>query len=102
MIEVWQSVELVEKLIVLSDSRGMFTKVRKVFDHPIKQLPEYLLLSLSMSQPLCGNLMLDEVLSILLPIFLGNHTNSSIVLSHLFQNNKALFIRGICELCKHD
>lgn len=46
--------------------------------------------------------MLDELLSILLPLFLGNHANSSIVLQKLFELNKSLFIRGICELCKHD
>jgi len=46
--------------------------------------------------------MLDELLSILMPIFLGDHENSSIVLTNLFQYNKALFIRSICELCKHD
>jgi CCR4-NOT transcription complex subunit 1 len=49
MIEVWQSIELVERLVILSDNRGMFVKVRKVLDHPIQKLPEYLLLSLSLA-----------------------------------------------------
>ena len=80
----------------------MFSKVLAVFDHPIKNLPEYLLLSIALSEPQKGHLMLDETLSILLPIFLGNHVNSSIVLQQLFNSNKSLFIRGICELCKHD
>jgi hypothetical protein len=65
-------------------------------------LPEYLLLSLSVSKTLSGNVMIDELLSILLPIFLGNHVNSSIVLQKLYEMNKNLFIRGICENCKHD
>jgi len=46
--------------------------------------------------------MLDELLSVLMPTFLGNHANSSVVLLKLFENNKSLFIRGICESCKHD
>jgi len=102
MQEVWQSVDLVERLLTLSESNGMFSKVRAVLDHPIKQLPEYLLLSIALSKPTCGQLMLDEALSLLLPVFLGNHVNSSIVMQSLFNTNKALFIRGICEMCKHD
>ena len=35
-IEVWQSVDLVERLVILSESQGLFIKVRKVFEHPIK------------------------------------------------------------------
>ena len=49
-----------------------------------------------------GNVLLDEILSILMPIFLGNHINSSVVLQKLFELNSALFITGICELCKSD
>jgi CCR4-NOT transcription complex subunit 1 len=93
---------MVERLVVLSCERGMFTFIREMFDHPIEKIPEYLLFSLSQAKPNCGHAMLDELLSHLLPIFLGNHANSSFVLGQLFQFNQALFIRGICELCKHD
>lgn len=58
----------------------MYFKVRKLFESPLKQLPEYLLLSISCAKPPVGNIMIDELLSILMPIFLGNHANSSIVL----------------------
>lgn len=101
-IEVWQSVDLVERLVILSESPGLFVRVRKTFEHPIKQLPEYLLLSLSLAKPSVGNVLIDELLSILLPLFLGDHVNSSVVLQQLFKSNHSLFIRGICELCKHD
>jgi len=102
MVEVWQSVELVERLVELSEVPDLFLRVRRMFNHPIKQLPEYLLLAISMASPKSGNVMLDELLSLLMPVFLGDHVNSSIVMSQLFNLNKALFIRGICELCKHD
>ena len=46
--------------------------------------------------------MLDELLSLLLPQFLGNHINSILVLQALWRNNQALMIRSICELCRHD
>jgi len=49
MIDVWQSVDVVERLINLSERKGLFLKVRRIFDHPIKQMPEYLLLSLSLA-----------------------------------------------------
>lgn len=34
-IEVWQSVDLVERLIILSESPGLFARVRKTFEHPL-------------------------------------------------------------------
>ena len=80
VIEVWQSVDLVERLIILSETAGLFVQVRKVFDNPLKQLPEYLLLTLSMAKPSVGNVLLDGIRSILMPMFLGNHVNSSVVL----------------------
>lgn len=36
MIDVWQSVDVVERLVNLSDHNGLFLKVRRIFDHPIK------------------------------------------------------------------
>lgn len=85
-LQVWLSVDLVERLIIISDSSN-FTKVRALFDFPIKQMPEYLLLVISQCKPDRGNLMLDELLSLLLPQFLGNHINSIPVLMHLWKNN---------------
>ena len=46
--------------------------------------------------------MLDELLSLLLPVYFGEHPNSWPVLHALFKSNKNLFIRAICELGKHD
>jgi hypothetical protein len=47
--------------------------VRKLFENPIKKIPEYILISISMAKPYVGNILLDELLSILLPLFLGDH-----------------------------
>lgn len=65
-------------------------------------MPEYLLLTLSQTNPTRGNLILDELLSALLPQFLGNHPNSILVLRKLWEFNRDLMIRGISELCRHD
>ena len=101
LLHVWLSVDLVERLIEISDSHH-FQKVRNIFEYPMKTLPDYLLLTLSLAKPTKGNLMIDELLSLLLPQFLGNHINSIPVLQALWKNNQALMIRGICELCRHD
>lgn len=98
---MWLSVDLVEKLLHLSNSVH-FARVRHLFEAPLKQIPEYLLLTLSQCAPPKNSLLLDELLSILLPQFLGNHANSIIVLQALWKNNQALMVRGICELCRHD
>ncbi len=100
-LHVWLSVDLVEKLLNLSNTI-YFARVRSIFEAPLKQIPEYLLLTLSLCKPPKNSLLLDELLSVLLPQFLGNHANSIIVLQALWKNNQALMIRGICELCRHD
>ena len=100
-LHVWLSVDLVERLLILSDSH-YFTRVRQLFEAPMKQVPEYLLLTISLCKPTRGGLMIDELLSLLLPQFLGNHANSIITLQALWRNNQALMIRAICELCRHD
>jgi hypothetical protein len=41
--------------------------VRILFDYPVKHIPEYLLLTAGLAKPSKGNLMIDEILSLLLP-----------------------------------
>jgi len=65
-LHVWLSVDLVERLLILSDSHH-FHKVRSLFEAPLKQVPEYILLTLSLSKVNKGSLMIDELLSLLLP-----------------------------------
>lgn len=49
-----------------------------------------------------GNILIDELFSILLPPFLTNHANSIPVLKKLWEYNQALMIRAMCELCRHE
>lgn len=86
-LHVWLSVDLVERLLALSDTHH-FQRVRQLFEAPLKQVPEYLLLTLSLCRPIVGGtLMMNELLSLLLPQFLGNHLNSILVLQALWKNN---------------
>mmetsp|Transcript_15786 Transcript_15786/g.11144 ORF Transcript_15786/g.11144 Transcript_15786/m.11144 type:complete len:102 (-) Transcript_15786:1842-2147(-) len=101
MLDVWLSIEVVEMLIHLSES-AQYQQVRQIFESPLKHMPEYLLLTISQTNPTRGNLILDELLSALLPQFLGNHPNSILVLRKLWEFNRDLMIRGISELCRHD
>ncbi len=97
----WTSTDLLEKLITLSDY-NLYKEVKAVFEEPLKQIPEIFLISLSKVRLDKGLFLIDELLSLLLPQFLGNHINSIPVLQSLWNNNNALMIRGICELCRHD
>jgi len=46
--------------------------------------------------------LLDELLSILFPMFLGNNANSIPMVKKLWETNKAMVIRAFCELCRHE
>ena len=35
-IEIWQTVDLIERLVILSDAPGLYAKVRNLLEHPIK------------------------------------------------------------------
>ena len=51
-------------------------------------LPEYLLITLSLAKPSVGNIVIDELLSVLLPLFLGNKVNSSVVLQKALRDQQ--------------
>jgi sulfur transfer complex TusBCD TusB component (DsrH family) len=101
MIDVWSAPELIEILISLSETVA-YPKVRVLFDSPLETCPEYLLLAMSQCKVERGTLMIDELLTILMTSFLGNHVNSIPVLRKLWELNQDLMIRAICELCRHE
>ena len=86
----------------LSTRCQQYPKVREIFDTPLRNVPEHLLLTLSKCNITHGSLLIDELLSMLMPIFLGLHANSIPVLKKLWEFNQQLMIRSICELCTPD
>jgi hypothetical protein len=66
LINVWTNIDLVERLILLSDSH-YYAQVRVLFDNPLKLIPEYILLAVSLCRPNKGNIIIDELLSLLMP-----------------------------------
>ena len=76
--------------------------MREIFDTPLRVVPEHLLLTLSKCNITQGGLLIDELLSFLMPMFLGLNINSIPVLKKLWDFNQQLMIRSICELCTPD
>ena len=72
MIDVWSSPEVLEILVALSDST-FYQRVRNLFDTPLRICPEHLLLTLSQIKVDKGTFLIDELLTILMGMFLGNH-----------------------------
>jgi hypothetical protein len=72
MFDVWLCNDLVEILIEISETNQAKT-VRKILETPIQIAPELLLLTLAKIRPRTGNLLIDELMSIMMPSILGNH-----------------------------
>ena len=100
-IDVWSQPEIIEILVSLSET-NQYVAIRKFFEDPLSKIPEYLILAISKCDFKKGNILIDELMSILMPIFLVNQANSVPVLKRLWDLNQALMIRGICESCRHE
>ena len=100
-IDVWSQPEIIEILVSLSETK-QYVAIRKFFEDPLSKIPEYLILAISKCDFKKGNILIDELMSILMPIFLVNQANSVPVLKRLWDLNQALMIRGICESCRHE
>nr|XP_033490605.1 CCR4-NOT transcription complex subunit 1 isoform X1 [Epinephelus lanceolatus] len=79
-IATWKSLELVESLLRLSEV-GQYEQVKQLFSFPIKHCPDMLVLALLQISPSWHTLR-HELISTLMPIFLGNHPNSAIILHY--------------------
>lgn len=79
-VTTWRSLDLIEILLHLSD-RGLYTQVQELFKFPIQHCPDVLVLGLLQIQPPL-TVLRQELLTNLMPIFLGNHPNSAIILHH--------------------
>lgn len=79
-----RSIELVDLLLHLAE-RGLYYEVQECLKFPAQKCPDILALALIESDsPL--NMIRHEIISGLIPIFLGNHTNSAIVLHHAWNH----------------
>ncbi|CAH1270308.1 CNOT1 [Branchiostoma lanceolatum] len=79
-IATWKSLDLIETLLRLSEL-GHYDQVKGLFNFPIKHCPDMLVLGLLQVNPNWHTLR-HELISTLMPIFLGSHPNSAIVLHY--------------------
>ncbi|KAM3608779.1 uncharacterized protein V6R79_004573 [Siganus canaliculatus] len=79
-IATWKSLDLVESLLRLSEA-GQYEQVKQLFGFPIKHCPDMLVLAL-LQISTSWHTLRHELISTLMPIFLGNHPNSAIILHY--------------------
>ncbi|CAH1997116.1 unnamed protein product [Acanthoscelides obtectus] len=95
----WRSLNLVELLLNVSEC-GLYSHVQELFKIPVHSCPDVLVLALlQISGPV--TLLRQELLTNLIPIFLGNHPNSAIILHHAWHtqniNIKPIIMHAMAE-----
>lgn len=75
-----KSLDLIESLLRLAEV-GQYEQVKQLFSFPIKHCPDMLVLALLQINTSWHTLR-HELISTLMPIFLGNHPNSAIILHY--------------------
>lgn len=95
----WRSLNLIELLLSISEC-GLYTHVQDIFKVPIHTCPDVLVLALlQISAPV--TLLRQELLTTLIPIFLGNHPNSAIILHNAWHtqniNIKPIVMHAMAE-----
>ncbi|XP_046976723.1 CCR4-NOT transcription complex subunit 1 isoform X2 [Vanessa cardui] len=83
-ISTWRCLYLVELLLYASE-RGYYMQVHELFKFPLQHCPDILILALLQINPPV-TVFRQELLTMLIPIFLGNHPNSGIILQHAWHS----------------
>lgn len=93
-ILVRKSLDLIESLLRLAEV-GQYEPVKQLFSFPIKHCPDMLVMALLQINS-SWHTMRHELISTLMPIFLGNHPNSAIILHYAWhgQVRHELFFIG--------
>uniref|UniRef100_A0A8C5JX14 CCR4-NOT transcription complex subunit 1 n=1 Tax=Jaculus jaculus TaxID=51337 RepID=A0A8C5JX14_JACJA len=79
-IATWKSLDLIESLLMIAEF-GHYEQIKQLFSFPIKHCPDMLVLALLQINTSWHTLR-HELISTLMPIFLGNHPNSAIILHY--------------------
>lgn len=95
----WRSLNLVELLLSISEC-GLYNHVQELFKFPVQNCPDVLVLAL-LQIPGPVTVLRQELLTNLIPIFLGNHQNSAIILHHAWHsqnlNIKPIIMHAMAE-----
>lgn len=98
--QCWLSLDLLQSLIMLAE-RGHFSVVRTILEHPVKHCPEALLIGLAQCKTDWG-VVHEEVYAALLPTYLANHPNSSLVLHRLWPLNRKALLLAMVDMHAKD
>jgi len=96
----WLNLELLETLAKLSEA-GQSPGVHAMLEHPLKHCPEVLLAGMAASRPEAGQLRKD-ICAALLPTFVMNHPNSSVVLHRVWPLNSEAVMAAMADLYAQD
>lgn len=89
----WRSLNLIELLLHLSEINNLYHPVQELFKTPVHNCPDVLVLALlQIHGPI--TILRQELLTNLIPIFLGNHPNSGVILHHAW-HTQTLNIKNI-------
>ncbi|ESO94093.1 hypothetical protein LOTGIDRAFT_239532 [Lottia gigantea] len=83
-VKTWKSLDLVETLLRLSEV-GHYQQIHDLMKVPIQKCPDILVLALLQTKP-SWNILKQELIAKLMPIFLGSHTNSAVVLHYAWHH----------------
>ncbi|XP_037941750.1 CCR4-NOT transcription complex subunit 1 isoform X3 [Teleopsis dalmanni] len=93
----WKSLHLIDVLLYVAD-QGYYSQVHEIFKFPMQQCPDVLFLSLlHLSPPLTA--LRQELFNQLIPTFLTNHPNSSVILASAW--NSVNFGHSIRSVIMH-
>jgi CCR4-NOT transcription complex subunit 1 len=85
----WKCLGLLETLLNLLENGGLYSQVQELLKEPVQHCPDVLVLGLlQLTQPMTK--LRQELLSSLIPVFLGNHPNSAIILHHVWHAQSPL------------
>lgn len=85
----WKCLGLLETLLNLLENGGLYSQVQDLLKEPVQHCPDVLVLGLlQLTQPMTK--LRQELLSSLIPVFLGNHPNSAIILHHVWHAQSPL------------
>lgn len=93
-----KSLDLVESLLRLSEV-GQYEQVKQLFSFPIKHCPDMLVLAL-LQISTSWHTLRHELISNLMPIFLGNHPNSAIILHYAWHGQVGILLIMVVGVCQ--
>ncbi|MCQ2816353.1 MAG: DUF3819 domain-containing protein [archaeon] len=96
-IEAWCCLDLIEVLFSLSKGNN-YMKVKELFEWPIQNIPEILVMGLTTIKPDKDTFLYDEIIQETLPTFLNNHNTSAAKIEEVWLNNQKLIIKTLCSM----